>query len=80
MIVQTFYSLDLLIKIFLYSAQTKYEVILNTDSHYYWGSNFTMGDALGVFFAEQQEWQGKPFSLTINLPPLSTVYLQKKEK
>lgn len=62
------------------SEPGEYEVILNTDSHYYWGSNFAMGDSLGVFFAEQQEWQGKPFSLKINLPPLSTVYLQKKEK
>ena len=56
----------------------EYEVILNTDSHYYWGSNFSMGDTLGVFVATQQEWQGKPFSLVVNLPPLSTVYLQKK--
>ncbi|MFT6905880.1 MAG: 1,4-alpha-glucan branching enzyme [Oleiphilaceae bacterium] len=58
----------------------EYEVILNTDSEYYWGSNFPMGDTLGVFVAEPQEWQGKPYSLKINLPPLSTVYLQKKEK
>jgi len=56
----------------------EYEVILNTDSHYYWGSNFGMGDTLGVFVAQQQPWQGKPCSLMINLPPLSTVYLQKK--
>jgi len=62
------------------SEPGEYEVILNTDSHYYWGSNFGMGDTLGVFVAEKQEWQGKPFSLKINLPPLSTVYLQKKEK
>ncbi|MCW8995281.1 MAG: alpha amylase C-terminal domain-containing protein, partial [Psychromonas sp.] len=58
----------------------EYEVILNTDSHYYWGSNFGMGDSLGVFVAEEQLWQGKPCSFTINLPPLATVYLQKKEK
>ena len=58
----------------------EYEVILNTDSHYYWGSNFSVGDTLGVFVAEEQPWQDKPYSLTINLPPLSTVYLQKKEK
>ena len=56
-----------------------YEVILNTDSEYYWGSNFGMGDTLGVFVAEDQPWQQKPYSLKINLPPLSTVYLQKKD-
>jgi 1,4-alpha-glucan branching enzyme len=58
----------------------EYEVILNTDSSYYWGSNFSMGDTMGVFVAEKQVWQGKPYSLTLNLPPLATVYLQKKEK
>ncbi|PKG40247.1 1,4-alpha-glucan branching protein GlgB [Psychromonas sp. Urea-02u-13] len=56
----------------------EYEVILNTDSHYYWGSNFPMGDTMGVFVATEQEWQGKDYSFTVDLPPLSTVYLQKK--
>jgi 1,4-alpha-glucan branching enzyme len=56
----------------------EYEVILNTDSQYYWGSNFSMGDKMGVFVAQEQKWQDKPYSLTLNLPPLSTVYLQKK--
>ena len=56
----------------------EYEVILNTDSHYYWGSNFNVGDTLGVFVAQEKPWQGKPCSFTINLPPLATVYLQKK--
>ncbi len=37
-----------------------------------------MGDKLGVFVAEEQEWQGKPYSFILNLPPLSTVYLTKK--
>jgi 1,4-alpha-glucan branching enzyme len=62
------------------SEPGEYEVILNTDSHYYWGSNFSMGDSLGVFVAQEQEWQGKSYSFIINLPPLATVYLQKKEK
>ena len=57
----------------------EYEVILNTDSRYYWGSNFMMGDTLGVFVAKEKPWQGKPYSLTINLPPLATVYLQKRK-
>jgi 1,4-alpha-glucan branching enzyme len=58
----------------------EYEVILNTDSHYYWGSNFNVGDTLGVFVAQEKPWQGKPCSFTINLPPLATLYLQKKGK
>ncbi|WP_198552469.1 1,4-alpha-glucan branching protein GlgB [Psychromonas sp. MB-3u-54] len=57
-----------------------YEVILNTDSEYYWGSNYAMGDKMGVFVAEEQQWQGKEYSIKLNLPPLSTVYLQKKVK
>lgn len=57
-----------------------YEVILNTDSEYYWGSNYAMGDKMGVFVAEEQPWQGKEYSIKLNLPPLSTVYLQKKVK
>jgi len=56
----------------------EYEVLLNTDSHYYWGSNFPMGDDLGVFIAHEHEWQGKSHSFVVNLPPLATVYLQKK--
>jgi 1,4-alpha-glucan branching enzyme len=39
-----------------------------------------MGDTMGVFVAQDQAWQGKPCSFIINLPPLATVYLQKKEK
>ncbi|MGB5445361.1 MAG: 1,4-alpha-glucan branching protein GlgB, partial [Psychromonas sp.] len=55
-----------------------YEVILNTDSVYYWGSNYAMGDKMGVFVAEEHPWQGKEFSIKLNLPPLSTVFLRKK--
>jgi 1,4-alpha-glucan branching enzyme len=57
----------------------QYEVILNTDSKYYWGSNYAMGDQLGVFDSVKQPWQGKDNSIVVNLPPLSTVYLQKKD-
>ena len=56
----------------------QYEVIMNTDSKYYWGSNYMMNDNMGVFTSENQPWQGNEHSLVINLPPLSTVYLQKK--
>lgn len=56
----------------------QYEVIINTDSEYYWGSNYSMGDLMGVFESEAYPWQGKGDSIVISLPPLSTVYLKKK--
>jgi len=56
----------------------QYEVVLNTDSKYYWGSNYPMGDYMGSFTSEAYPWQGKAHSILINLPPLSTVYLKKK--
>jgi len=56
----------------------QYEVVLNTDSEYYWGSNYQMGDQMGVFNSEDYPWQGKDHSIVLNLPPLSTVYLKKK--
>ncbi|WP_166738794.1 1,4-alpha-glucan branching protein GlgB [Psychromonas algarum] len=56
----------------------QYEVVINTDSEYYWGSNYAMGDVMGVFESESHPWQGKGHSIVINLPPLSTVYLKRK--
>ncbi|MEL0660045.1 1,4-alpha-glucan branching protein GlgB [Psychromonas arctica] len=57
----------------------QYEVVINTDSEYYWGSNYSMGDLMGVFVSEPYPWQGKGHSIVVNLPPLSSVYLKKKE-
>jgi len=56
----------------------QYEVVINSDSKYYWGSNYQMGDEMGVFTSTPFAWQGKEHSIVINLPPLSTVYLKKK--
>ena len=56
----------------------QYQVVLNTDSKYYWGSNFEMGDKMGVFESEAYPWQGKEHSIVLNLPPLSTVYIEIK--
>ncbi|WP_409439346.1 1,4-alpha-glucan branching protein GlgB [Psychromonas sp. GE-S-Ul-11] len=55
-----------------------YEVVINTDSQYYWGSNYQMGEQMGVFISEAHPWQGKKHSIVVNLPPLSTVYLKRK--
>ncbi len=49
-----------------------YRQILNTDSVDYWGSGF---DSKTEIESDEQTWQNKPFSLSLNLPPLSTQYL-----
>ncbi|TCP95379.1 1,4-alpha-glucan branching enzyme [Cricetibacter osteomyelitidis] len=54
-----------------------YQEILNTDSMYYKGSN--LGN-YGVVEAEEIESHGKDCSISITVPPLSTVYLKLTEK
>jgi 1,4-alpha-glucan branching enzyme len=49
-----------------------YRLILNTDSSYYSGGDFLRIDSVQ---AEEQPWHGLPFSATIDLPPLSTLWL-----
>jgi 1,4-alpha-glucan branching enzyme len=51
----------------------RYRVIFNSDSDAYWGSN--VGNAETVV-ADSLSWQGRPFSLSLNLPPLGVVYLK----
>ncbi len=53
-----------------------YEVILNTDSSYYWGSHYGTGEQL---MATAQPYQGCDYRLQLNLPPLATLYLRRKE-
>lgn len=55
----------------------EYEVIFNSDSEFYWGSNYSSGTSLVTL---QQGWHGKPNSLILNLPPLSTVYIKNKSE
>lgn len=45
-----------------------YEVILNSDSAYYWGSNYPVGPHLHT---------GDDLQLALELPPLSTLYLRR---
>ncbi|AXR06825.1 1,4-alpha-glucan branching protein GlgB [Salinimonas sediminis] len=48
-----------------------YELILNSDDTTFWGSGYhTMVRAS----AEQVSWNGLPYSIEINLPPLATVF------
>ncbi|MEX1056994.1 MAG: 1,4-alpha-glucan branching protein GlgB, partial [Natronospirillum sp.] len=52
-----------------------YEVILNTDSEFYWGSNFDMGQD---FHTQPQGCDGLPYSLDVRLPPLATIILKRR--
>ncbi|MCE2596145.1 1,4-alpha-glucan branching protein GlgB [Motilimonas cestriensis] len=54
----------------------EYEVVINTDSRYYWGSNYDVGTH---FMATELAYQGQPYSIALNIPPLATVYLRRKE-
>lgn len=53
----------------------EYKVIFNSDSEYYWGSNYSAGEPLN---SEPQLWHDKTNSLLVNLPPLSTIFLKLK--
>ncbi|MBQ8708225.1 MAG: 1,4-alpha-glucan branching protein GlgB [Succinivibrionaceae bacterium] len=55
----------------------KYHIFFNTDSQFYWGSDYGTGP--DVIVSENIESQGKPQSICFNLPPLCTVYLKKVE-
>ena len=50
-----------------------YREILNTDSGYYWGSG--AGNDGGVN-AEPIPWNGKPWSISLRLPPLAASYFK----
>ncbi len=50
-----------------------YSVILNSDSAFYDGSN--LGDS--VVSAEAQPWMNLPYSVSITLPPLAGIVLQR---
>ena len=50
-----------------------YREILNTDSGYFWGSG--VGNNGGVN-AEPIPWSGKPWSISLRLPPLSASYFK----
>ncbi len=52
----------------------QYEVILNSDSEYYWGSNFDAGQYHQTL---EQPRDGLPCSLELRLPPLGTVILKR---
>ncbi len=54
----------------------KYDTIFNSDSRYYQGSN--TGNAVAV--AVEEEWHGKPFHLSLTIPPLAGIILKPRKK
>lgn len=56
------------------SSEGSYELMLNTDSEFYGGSNYPTGRH---FHTVQQRHDDLPFSLTLALPPLATIFLKR---
>ncbi|KWT90162.1 1,4-alpha-glucan branching protein GlgB [Candidatus Magnetominusculus xianensis] len=54
-----------------------YKEMLNSDAETYWGSN--VGN-WGGFHADHIWWQGRPYSLSLQLPPLGAVLLKPIRK
>ncbi len=52
-----------------------YEIALNSDSSYYAGSNFHNHSG---FDSQPQPWMDKPYSVVLNLPPMSGLVLKVK--
>jgi 1,4-alpha-glucan branching enzyme len=50
-----------------------WKVIFNSDQGFYGGSDYPIS---GAVMTEEINWQGKAFSLSINLPPLSALVLK----
>lgn len=50
-----------------------YKEIFNSDSHEYWGGN--VGNNGGAE-AESIQWQGRPYSIKITIPPLGGIYFK----
>ena len=64
-------------KIPVYELGT-YKIVLNTDDMAFGGSGYPTGVALdGTFEAIAEEFQGKPYHVKFNLPPLAGVYFMK---
>jgi len=53
-----------------------YREIFNSDAEIYAGSN--MGNGGGALVAEELFWMNKPYSISLTLPPLAAVILQRQ--
>lgn len=52
-----------------------YSTLLSTDDKAFWGSGYPMEESMS---SDPTSWNGKPFSISVTLPPLSTVFIQFK--
>ncbi|AVM74187.1 1,4-alpha-glucan branching protein GlgB [Magnetospirillum gryphiswaldense] len=52
----------------------RYREVLNTDSHWYGGSDINNGDGA---WAEDEPWHDQPLSVAVTLPPLSTLVFKR---
>ena len=55
-------------------AQGKYEIIFNSDSNYYAGSN---AGSHSIIQSDDTAWMNRPASLNLSLPPLAGLVLKK---
>ncbi len=53
-----------------------YEEILNSDSEYFGGSNIGNG---GLVVSEETPWHGRPYSVSLTLPPLGVLVFKKRD-
>ena len=56
----------------------EYKEVLNSDSSFYSGSN--VGNGYRQLIAEDKPWMNRPYSLTIDVPPLAGIVLAPLEK
>ena len=55
-----------------------YKIVFNTDDMSHGGSGYPTGtDANGCFEAIDEPLNGKPYHVTVNLPPLAGIYFMK---
>ena len=55
-----------------------YKIVFNTDDMSHGGSGYPTGtDANGCFEAVDEPLNGKPYRVTVNLPPLAGIYFMK---
>ncbi|HCO00330.1 MULTISPECIES: 1,4-alpha-glucan branching protein GlgB [unclassified Methylophaga] len=53
----------------------EYEVVINSDSEYYSGSNYSVSQ---VIQSDSISWSDRPYSIVLNLPPLAGLIIRKK--
>ncbi|HPE39163.1 MAG TPA: 1,4-alpha-glucan branching protein GlgB [Bacillota bacterium] len=59
----------------------QYQIVMNTDDMKYGGSGYPDGsDENGLFKAKKETWNGRPYHISLNLPPLGGIYFKRIKK